>query len=112
MATNVVIADGIMPAVAGVENILYTATGSLVGTRITAFTAYNAGAVASYQVFIYPSAGSAIAQYEIVPTKPLAANGVDAVAEIINQLIPANGKISVMSSVGNTIAFRASGIEF
>lgn len=112
MSTNVVLADGVQPADTSITT-LYTAAANITGTRIVAFTAYNpAGSSKTYTVYIVPNGGTAGDENAIIKSRSLATLSSEALPEVINQLIPPGGTLKVDVSVGATIAFRASGIEF
>ncbi len=113
MAKQVILADGVQPTVTTVQT-LYTASASLVsGTRIIAFTATNSTAtLATFDIHIVPSGGSADDTNRIVSARPISENNTDVPAEVLNHLIPKGGTLQVKVSTGTTIAFRGTGIEF
>lgn len=115
---NTVLANGVRPGVLTAVT-LYTAPSSLAeGTRITAFTAANTDTSnrASYTVHIVPNAGSADNTNKIVPDNQLNPAGfcgdTQRVYEAEGHLIPPGGTLQVLVDTVDTIAFRATGIEF
>jgi len=113
MSINKILADGVRPSSTALQT-LYTAPSSGAGTRVIAFTASNDSASPeTYDLHIVPNGGSADSTNKIVPAGAVAAtNGTDVPAEPQNHLIPAGGTLQVKVSTINTIAFRATGIEF
>jgi hypothetical protein len=112
MATNAVLADGVQPSVLTIVT-LYTASTAAAGTRVIAFTATNSTATpAKYSLHIVPSGGTADDSNRLVSNKGIAQDVTDVPAAIQNHLIPPGGVLAVSVSVINTIAFRATGIEF
>lgn len=112
MADNAVLADGIQPAVLTVVE-LYTASLASGGTRVIAFTATNSTTTkATYNLHIVPDGETASESNRLVSNKGVAQDVADVPAAIQNHLIPAGGTLAVSVSTINTIAFRATGIEF
>ena len=112
MATNVVIANGILPSTTGVT-LLYTSPANSAGTRIIAFTANNiSGGTETYSVWVVPSGGTADTTNKIISSKSLATIVNSAPPELQNHLIPAGGTLHVQVSTASTINFRATGIQF
>jgi hypothetical protein len=115
MATNVVLINGVLPVSTSIQTLYTSPTendgGS--GTRIVAFTATNTdGSAQTYDLHIVPLDGTADNTNKIGDTISLTANQTKIPLGVINQLIPPGGTIQIAVSVGSTINFRATGIEF
>lgn len=112
MATKL-IANGIQPQSTDVT-ILFTAENSN-GVRVSAFVVSNNTATTAHcDIYIVGGKGGSSepdATNRILRTPDIASDECYCPAELINQVIPAAGSLRVQVSAGNTLTFRASGVE-
>ncbi len=108
-ATNVVMVDGVQPAVTTAV-ALYTSPSLGGGTRITAVTAVNPSAsTETYTVYV---GGSATDASTVLAATPLSPGANASPPEVVNQMMNAGESLWVKVSNATTITFRMSGLQF
>jgi len=95
--------------IADAEQTAFTSPPSGQGTRIDSFTVVNDSAVnASYEVYIDTGLGTTA---PIIPFRVVVWGDIDLGIGLVNQVIPPNASVKVVSSAVDSLYFTITGVN-